>query len=111
MPRFFFNDTATTEIYTLSLHDALPVSADNPGRFGVIAVAGVGKGTVSVVLPVRAVARACASSVVPRMKFTTGRPKPRFLKPFPVRVKLAGVGFRTIKLRVISLTHRLHVAI
>src|SRR3712207_8272588 len=26
---FFFNDTATTEIYTLSLHDALPIS---PGR-------------------------------------------------------------------------------
>src|SRR2546427_13100628 len=27
MPRFFFfNDTATTEIYTLSLHDALPIS-------------------------------------------------------------------------------------
>src|SRR6201999_1352066 len=26
---FFFNDTATTEIYTLSLHDALPIS-DNP---------------------------------------------------------------------------------
>src|SRR3712207_7607197 len=38
---FFFNDTATTEIYTLSLHDALPISArvlaaggvrDAPGR-------------------------------------------------------------------------------
>src|SRR5271170_8436714 len=28
---FFFNDTATTEIYTLSLHDALPIS-DVPGR-------------------------------------------------------------------------------
>src|SRR2546422_5509912 len=27
---FFFNDTATTEIYTLSLHDALPIS----GRVG-----------------------------------------------------------------------------
>src|SRR2546422_1094043 len=27
---FFFNDTATTEIYTLSLHDALPISADAP---------------------------------------------------------------------------------
>src|SRR5690349_23833885 len=32
---FFFNDTATTEIYTLSLHDALPISqpsgaAQNP---------------------------------------------------------------------------------
>src|SRR3712207_8154126 len=26
MRRFFFNDTATTEIYTLSLHDALPIS-------------------------------------------------------------------------------------
>src|SRR3712207_7533683 len=26
----FFNDTATTEIYTLSLHDALPISADAP---------------------------------------------------------------------------------
>src|SRR2546430_7504377 len=25
---FFFNDTATTEIYTLSLHDALPIWAD-----------------------------------------------------------------------------------
>src|SRR3712207_9378602 len=35
---FFFNDTATTEIYTLSLHDALPISEDvqvfNQGRVG-----------------------------------------------------------------------------
>src|SRR5215468_12661863 len=30
---FFFNDTATTEIYTLSLHDALPISCalSSPG--------------------------------------------------------------------------------
>src|SRR3712207_8185459 len=28
---FFFNDTATTEIYTLSLHDALPIYALSPG--------------------------------------------------------------------------------
>src|SRR6266404_9499110 len=27
---FFFNDTATTEIYTLSLHDALPISPARP---------------------------------------------------------------------------------
>src|SRR3712207_7814158 len=27
---FFFNDTATTEIYTLSLHDALPIYAHPP---------------------------------------------------------------------------------
>src|SRR3712207_7789838 len=32
---FFFNDTATTEIYTLSLHDALPIfSALSPGDPG-----------------------------------------------------------------------------
>src|ERR1019366_3810967 len=29
---FFFNDTATTEIYTLSLHDALPISCHFPIR-------------------------------------------------------------------------------
>src|SRR6478736_9367674 len=28
---FFFNDTATTEIYTLSLHDALPISSSRQG--------------------------------------------------------------------------------
>src|SRR2546429_3378795 len=41
---FFFNDTATTEIYTLSLHDALPISAhvgerlrvDDPARHAAI---------------------------------------------------------------------------
>src|SRR3712207_8664587 len=27
---FFFNDTATTEIYTLSLHDALPIYRNEP---------------------------------------------------------------------------------
>src|SRR3990172_8578521 len=38
MPPFFFNDTATTEIYTLSLHDALPILfvlgdlAENPAH-------------------------------------------------------------------------------
>src|ERR1043166_10270788 len=29
---FFFNDTATTEIYTLSLHDALPISFSHCAR-------------------------------------------------------------------------------
>src|SRR5258708_18720873 len=40
---FFFNDTATTEIYTLSLHDALPIyagrGAPNLGAQGVSLVA------------------------------------------------------------------------
>src|SRR5256885_10702085 len=31
---FFFNDTATTEIYTLSLHDALPISTIASNRRG-----------------------------------------------------------------------------
>src|SRR5256885_15193953 len=30
---FFFNDTATTEIYTLSLHDALPISLGSGQSF------------------------------------------------------------------------------
>ena len=38
---FFFNDTATTEIYTLSLHDALPIYHRSPsaGFQGVLTVA------------------------------------------------------------------------
>src|SRR5256885_9855374 len=32
---FFFNDTATTEIYTLSLHDALPISLVTGGAKGI----------------------------------------------------------------------------
>src|SRR3989449_2650981 len=37
---FFFNDTATTEIYTLSLHDALPISL-SPADLGALASIGV----------------------------------------------------------------------
>src|SRR5258707_5860841 len=37
---FFFNDTATTEIYTLSLHDALPISVESTAA----AVLGVAAG-------------------------------------------------------------------
>src|SRR2546427_9278918 len=38
---FFFNDTATTEIYTLSLHDALPIS-------GLVTINGnIGSGVVN----------------------------------------------------------------
>src|SRR5258708_9948037 len=32
---FFFNDTATTEIYTLSLHDALPIRRDGHRNLGI----------------------------------------------------------------------------
>src|SRR2546425_7169336 len=39
---FFFNDTATTEIYTLSLHDALPISRVRLRRRGPAARHGAG---------------------------------------------------------------------
>src|SRR5947209_9194165 len=38
---FFFNDTATTEIYTLSLHDALPILAVAARAFDVEAAGGI----------------------------------------------------------------------
>src|SRR3712207_6861715 len=41
---FFFNDTATTEIYTLSLHDALPICCG--GRAPGLAAKGVREGRV-----------------------------------------------------------------
>src|SRR5689334_24552120 len=39
---FFFNDPATTEIYTLSLHDALPISEGGVGLIGHAAEIGIG---------------------------------------------------------------------
>src|SRR2546429_4182270 len=35
---FFFNDTATTEIYTLSLHDALPISGLTGAQYNVLRI-------------------------------------------------------------------------
>src|SRR5256885_11185712 len=43
---FFFNDTATTEIYTLSLHDALPIA----GKHSVVVVGTHGKTTTSALM-------------------------------------------------------------
>src|SRR2546429_2651871 len=44
---FFFNDTATTEIYTLSLHDALPISCRpaSPGRLLPVCLSDAGSGS------------------------------------------------------------------
>src|SRR3712207_7862845 len=41
---FFFNDTATTEIYTLSLHDALPISATSASSDRPATTAGLARG-------------------------------------------------------------------
>src|SRR5258708_39723616 len=45
---FFFNDTATTEIYTLSLHDALPISHGESGLL--MRAAGLCTGPATLVL-------------------------------------------------------------
>src|SRR2546430_12652362 len=55
---FFFNDTATTEIYTLSLHDALPISAAvAPWSVLVGVVLGAGVGILAGVYPASRAAR------------------------------------------------------
>src|SRR5258708_16891967 len=51
-PFFFFNDTATTEIYTLSLHDALPILVEIPG-IGVLLDAGKSHRIVAAIFPGR----------------------------------------------------------
>src|SRR3712207_7824982 len=43
---FFFNDTATTEIYTLSLHDALPIFENVTGSMGDDTITGNAEGNV-----------------------------------------------------------------
>src|SRR6266704_4497326 len=53
---FFFNDTATTEIYTLSLHDALPISSAGTGGRAIHGAVGVSIG---------AQAAATAASITP----------------------------------------------
>src|SRR3990170_3044671 len=44
---FFFNDTATTEIYTLSLHDALPICPPRPSASGFVTAALTYAGTAN----------------------------------------------------------------
>src|SRR2546427_9048344 len=51
---FFFNDTATTEIYTLSLHDALPIFVSNIGEMLELATNGYLRANVHRVLVPRA---------------------------------------------------------
>src|SRR2546422_10186938 len=62
---FFFNDTATTEIYTLSLHDALPISCGRAatGVLGASARSSPGSGAGG---RVRSSSRSTASRAVPR---------------------------------------------
>src|SRR5215510_3483629 len=69
-----------------------------------MAVAAVGNGTVRLVLTVMALARAWAIRMPLRVKFATGRPNPRFAKPVPAMVKLAGGAAMSAVLGVMLLT-------
>src|SRR2546429_8670423 len=66
---FFFNDTATTEIYTLSLHDALPISS----LAGVMLTARLetGEANIGAAMPLRSIA-ACVIGGV-SLRGGTGR--------------------------------------
>src|SRR3712207_9271602 len=71
---FFFNDTATTEIYTLSLHDALPISeagCSRPRRVSSFHI------IVSIAAVSAASARAARRVALPRFRLPTS--------PGPVR--------------------------
>src|SRR5208283_3467240 len=88
----FFNDTATTEIYTLSLHDALPIScASSAGRRQVVHAADVAERGL------RATAAACrAGRVLAVVSSQAARPaaavrRPRTASPVADR---AGRGVR-----------------
>src|SRR6266536_5316987 len=82
---FFFNDTATTEIYTLSLHDALPISplalfcSTSPapsGAYPVTSCTGIRPGaaaSVPVIVPSGAI---CASAILARSGPCKARPSP-----------------------------------
>src|SRR3712207_9345663 len=58
---FFFNDTATTEIYTLSLHDALPISIPSAIVF------------IFRLRPRRSTVRTSSASSLSRMRSTNDR--------------------------------------
>src|SRR3712207_8003794 len=83
---FFFNDTATTEIYTLSLHDALPICQISPNSPRIAAPAK--KPAPFASFETFAVTSAFASSISSLtrscvLEVTSPTMSPRFLSAFP----------------------------
>src|SRR2546422_8080124 len=72
---FFFNDTATTEIYTLSLHDALPISAEK----GLATTAFPAVGTGIAGFPMQECAEIMLREVVEHLKRPTSLKKVYFV--------------------------------
>src|SRR3712207_7805557 len=71
---FFFNDTATTEIYTLSLHDALPILPIRCGRSaGHVKIPGLTGTCVGMLVLSRVVARSRRGRNLPDDQLTATR--------------------------------------
>src|SRR3712207_4521854 len=77
---FFFNDTATTEIYTLSLHDALPIYSPRRSA-GATAAASVAPSTVSTAKPRPRTAETAESQSSPSSTAYSGEGAPRATSP------------------------------
>ena len=61
---FFFNDTATTEIYTLSLHDALPISSDFSKQEEIVRFSLPGEDAAFLAASTRFIAWICKKSLI-----------------------------------------------
>src|SRR3990172_8940239 len=97
MPSFFFNDPATTEIYTLSLHDALPIY----GTGAIMAVPAHDERDFAFAvmhqLPiVRVLARPGETGATPVHQAETGETGCRLVNSGPFSELPAGEGFRRI---------------
>src|SRR5215211_5466281 len=74
---FFFNDTATTEIYTLSLHDALPISAAGSSVWIGLVLAGMCAGKASCRESIQPIAKGSGASARTSARPTWPAPKRR----------------------------------
>src|SRR3712207_8264602 len=70
---FFFNDTATTEIYTLSLHDALPICRVTSTNATSASSASQSSSTVAVAISASVVAELTSATISARRDASTRR--------------------------------------
>ena len=84
---FFFNDTATTEIYTLSLHDALPICCSSDGSGSV----SLNSTFVSLPRP------AFPTDITPNSSFNSQRRAKSPLAPFKPHPKFDKIAGKVLK--------------
>src|SRR3712207_6893130 len=102
---FYFNDTATTEIYTLSLHDALPICDAAVGRFLLVPAALRGPDRPGPVL--RAGERAVLAGPAPGGP-RPGRPRRRDRKSTRLNSSHANISYAVFCLKKKHITSTSH---